>query len=247
MATLLSLPLELRSQIYLDALSPHLDEPFTQGQTLNDSPVTSSWNLSFPLALLVTNQQIYAEAKHIFYGENAWVMRASVQPTRNTLPPKAAIPYVRRALLKIYMDAKRPFLGMAIGQVIDSSCRMLCRMQALQTLRIECAKSEFIPLYPIERASHYSAISGYLEGHPEFRQRVEECLWGFLNCEQPLVSKLLQPLLTLPGTCSLQKGEMCFKRRDVMRARISERAFADCLDAVIALRVPPPQVLRSRQ
>lgn len=71
------------------------------------------------------------------------------------------------------------------------------------------------------------------------RDPVYERLWGFLTSDQALVSRVLQPLLTLPGTCSLQKGDICVERRDVIRSMILERAFPNCLDAVIALRLSP--------
>lgn len=243
MATLLSLPLELRSQIYLDTLSPRPDEPFTEAHMLNGSPVTSSWNLSFPPALLLTNKQIHAEAKHDVYGKNAWVMRASTQRTHNSLPPAAAIPLVRRAILKIYMDPESP-LPDSRNVIVDSICRMLCQMPALQTLRIECAENGFVPPYPIEQAPYYpfysySAIATFMERRPEFRGCMNEYVWGLEASERTLVSKLLEPLLTLPGTCSLQIGEIRIERRDLLKARILEGAFARGLHAVIALRSRP--------
>ncbi len=56
---------------------------------------------------------------------------------------------------------------------------------------------------------------------------MNECLSDFLTSDQALVSRVLQPLLTLPGTCSLQKGDVCVERRDVIRSRILERAFLE--------------------
>ena len=53
------------------------------------------------------------------------------------------------------------------------------------------------------------------------------------------MAKLFKPLLVLPGTCRLQKGDICVKSRNVMRARVLETAFSSCLDAVIALRLSP--------
>lgn len=244
MATLLSLPLELRSQIYLDTLSRHPDQPPTDRQILSDEPISSFWGFSFPPALLFANKQIHAEVKHVFYGKNTWVMVASMQQTSNTLPPTAAIPYVRTALLKIHLDARKN--SFPIQYKIDENCRMLCRIPTLQALRIECAENTSLPVYPVERDRYfplhkYSAISlsSYLERNPHMREAMNECLWGILDTDQALVSALLQPLLALPGTCSLRKGDICVERGDVVRARILERAFSNCLDAVIALRLSP--------
>ena len=66
---------------------------------------------------------------------------------------------------------------------------------------------------------------------------MNDCLWGFLISDQTVMSKLLQSLLSLPGTCSLQKGPICVERRNLMRARILKKAFSNRLDAVMALRL----------
>ena len=245
MATLLSLALELRSQIYLDTLSLQLDKPRTDRRKFDDHLMTSFWEFSFPPALLFTNKQIYAEARHIFYGKNTWVMpAASMQRTANTLPPTAAIPFVRTALLKIFLEPGRHSPDVTVRNSIDVNCRILCRITNLQALRIECAEDTSFPFYPIKRAPIYpfhsqSAISGYLERSPGMTDLMNECLWDFLDSDQALVSMVLQPLLTLPGTCSLQKGDICVEKRDVIMSRILERAFSNCLDAVIALRLSP--------
>ena len=242
MATLLSLPLELRSQIYLDTLSRHLDQPPAGRQIPNDDSIPSFWELSFPPALLFANKQIHAEVKHVFYGKNTWVMATSMEKTSHALPPTAAIPYVRTALLKIHLDALHSFRQSWNRYNIDENCRMLCRIPTLQTLRIECAENTLLSVYPIECAPYYplhshSAISSYLKRSPEMREHMNECLWDFLETDQEVVSMLLQPLLALPSTCSLRKGDICVEKRDMIRARILERAFSNCLDAVIALRL----------
>lgn len=99
-------------QISRATLSLHLDRPsLTERQNFNDDPITSLWESSFPSTLPLANKQTYAEAKHIFYGKNTWVMVASVQRTYNTLPPTAAVPYVRTALSRIYRVAGHLFRG----------------------------------------------------------------------------------------------------------------------------------------
>lgn len=250
MANLLSLPLELRSQIYLDTLNPHLSEPLTDLQILNDDPIPSYWKLSFPPALLFVNKQINAEAKHVFYGKNTWVMTATVQRACNTLPPAAAFPYVQTALLKIHFHAGRSFQASMIRNSIDEGCRMLSRMHTLRALRIECAENRSWPAYPIRKAPNYplhsySAISSYLEWKPEMSGPMNDCLWGYLTSDQTLVSDLLQPLLALPGNCSLQKGDICVESRDMVLASILGKAFSNCLDAVIALRHSPREAMKS--
>lgn len=242
MATLLSLPLELRLQIYLDTLSPHLDDPPTDIQILNDDPAPSYWNFSFPSALLFANKQIYVEAQHVFYGKNTWVMTASRQRTYNSLPPAAALPYIRTALLRIYLDARHLFQTSTIRDSVDENCRMLSRINTLRALRVECAEDRSLPSFSIKHAPNYplhsySAIYSYLERKPEARGPLNDCLWGYLISDQTHMSKLLQPLFALPDTCSLQKGHICIGTRDLMRARILEKAFSNCLDAVMALRL----------
>ena len=246
MTNLLSLPLELRFQIYSDTLSPHLDVSLTDQLGLSFAAIPSTWELSFPSSLLLANKQIHAEAKCIFYGKNTWIMTASTQRTSNTLPPLAAIPYVRSALLKFHLIACRLFQEIAIQNCVEESCRMLSKIGNLCTLQIECAEDRLIPSCPVANVPDYplhnlAAISSYLERRPEMRHSMNECLWGLLDSDQELVSRLLQPLLGLPDTCRLQKGHICVDRRDVMRARIRERAFLNCLDAVMALRPSPLQ------
>lgn len=125
---------------------------------------------------------------------------------------------------------------------------MLSGIDNLCTLQIECAEDRLMLNCPVAKILDYSyplhnlaAISSYLERRPEMRHSMNECLWGLLDSDQELVSRLLQPVLGLPGTCRLQKGNICVDRRDVMRARIRERAFSNCLDAVMALRLSPPE------
>lgn len=159
----------------------------------------------------------------------------------------AAIPYVRTALLKIYLVAgiaDRSLDELITHNRIDEKCYMLCRINTLQALRIECAEDTSMSASAYANASNFpllthAAISSYLERHPEMRHGMNECLWGFLDSDQAIVSRLLQPLLGLPGTCSLQKGDICVDRRDAMRARILELALSNCLDAVMALRLSP--------
>ena len=125
---------------------------------------------------------------------------------------------------------------------------MLSRIDNLCTLQVECVEDRLMLNYPVANVHDYSyplhnlaAISSYLERRPEMRHSINECLWGLLDSDQELLSWLLQPLLGLPGTCRLQKGDICVDRRDVMRARIRERAFSNCLDAVMAFRPSPLQ------
>lgn len=244
MANLLALSLELRFQIYLDTLIPQQDQPPTERQILNEDPISSLWEFSFPPALLFVNQQIYAEVKHIFYGKNTWTMTASMQRTHSTLPPTAAVPYLRSAHLKIHLDrngrgaSDRSFVERTVRDRIDQNCLLLYNVSALQTLQISCAETRSLPKYLMD--NYYvvspSAICCYLSRHPEMRESIDECLWDYLASDQALVSKLLQPLLNLPGTLRVLKGEIYVDIPDVMRARITERAFSNCVDAVIALR-----------
>lgn len=247
MANLLALPLELRSQIYLDTLIPQQDQPPTERQILNEDPISSLWEFSFPPALLFVNQQIYAEVKHIFYGKNTWTMTASMQRTHNTLPPTAAVPYLRSAHLKIHLDRGSrgirgsSFIERTVRDRIDQNCLLLYNVSALQTLQISCVETRSLPKDPLDRVPSFcfvssSAICCYLSRHPEMWESLDRCLWDYLGRDQALVSKLLQPLLNLPGPFRVLKGEICVDRRDVLRARILERAFSNCVDAVIALR-----------
>lgn len=241
MTNLLSLPLELRFHIYSDTLSRHADLSLTDQLTV----ISSTWEFSFPSSLLLANKQIHAEAKCIFYGKNTWIMTASMHRTPNALPPLAAIPYVRTARLTFHLITYRVPEN-AIQNCVDDSCRMLRKIDNLCTLQIECTEDRLLLNRPVASVPDYSypldnlaAITSYLERRPEMRHSMNECLWGQLDSDQELMSRLLQPLLGLPGTCKLQKGDICVDRRDVMRARIRERAFSNCLDAVMALRLSP--------
>ena len=81
-----------------------------------------------------------------------------------------------------------------------------------------------------------ATISTYIERNPEMPNSNYEHLWGLLESDEELMSRLVQPLLGLPGKCRLQKGNIWAVNLDYKGARVLERAFSDCLDAVIALR-----------
>ena len=202
----------------------------------NFYPIPGIWELSFPSSLLLANKQIYAEARHIFYGNNTWIITLSMvmQPICNTLPPLAAIPYVRTALLRFHL-----VVGLHPIQVmqnfVSEACHILSRINGLRTVQVQRADTTF--MFP-----DYATISNYIDRRPEMRHSMNERHWDLLESDQEIMFRLLQPLFGLPGTCRIERGNFCVNRQDLTRKRILEWAFSNCLDAVIALRPSLPEI-----
>lgn len=140
----------------------------------------------------------------------------------NALPPLAAIPYIRTAILKDIIVAGDTFQEPAIRDRIDEKCRMLCEITNLRTVKTESAQ-----IYFTFGFSNDAFISNFLKRRPGI-------------CDQETMSRLLQPFLELPRTCRLQKGNFCDTDQDLIKVSILE-TFSSCLDAVMALRTTHPE------
>ena len=145
----LDLPMEVRLDIYRELRQPRFLD-FIFDDESGDLP-PDRWPFGFPLALLLVNKKINAEAKLIFYGENTYVIfidsadrRYRFRTVARDRPRRhAMLPFVKAAHLhfKTYGDLILPEgNGTYAVEGIEDAVAVLCKdfagAPALKSLKI---------------------------------------------------------------------------------------------------------------
>lgn len=101
MPELLSIPAEVRIHIYRSLLEAC---PVAIRAT-NSRLYTGYSNYSFPPNILATNRQIHDEATPILYGENLFIIDASLRKNLSMAPLMPILPYLRRLHVRFSMSS----------------------------------------------------------------------------------------------------------------------------------------------
>ncbi|MCJ1454161.1 hypothetical protein MMC28_004511 [Mycoblastus sanguinarius] len=264
MPTFLSLPLEIRFQIYRETQSPaptparihdsdRSDHEFLPAFKLSKRLInTGYWDYKFPALLLLVNRQICAEAKAIFYGENSLVFVASPANARRTFLPDFTLSYLRKVHIRYEMDMSILVLQTLLTGAPHSPAvlhvtefvNFIARNKSIQSCQIswverssEAGPNKRTSFAPMKEARlEHAEIAEYLRHHPGMTPHLRDYFWDQLEFAQTIFPGFLQPLGGIPRTCALLKGNIAVEGFGYLVSRALEKAFSNCLDAVVALR-----------
>ena len=239
MSNLLSLPIELRFQIYRDLRS------LSSVKLRCNGVVIGYCAFGFKPAILAASQQIHDEARQIFYNDNVWTFFASAT-YKATMPELSGFRSIQKAQIDfsmytwLFMQAHDvPFNERFYGSSsnlranLTTICKTLASAPMLRTVDIVWLENA-----PIMGHSFSNCFIGC---HYPCNRQVESGKWRShcweqVSVMQQHISKILQPLCLLPSTCALRKAMILVTCNSGKRARMMEVAFENCLVAVIALR-----------
>ena len=222
MTSFLSLPMEIRFQIYRELRS--FNSPTIKSPIRDESNGYCSFG--FHSRILETNSQISSEAKEVFYGENYWTFFASQRNDFSSIlfrmePMVLTLPFIRKAhirfamtpwLFRVSSGGSRAGDGEKIQRNVREICQVLLRAPTLRTLKIiwtETSTTSFFPKW------------GKISIAPVVRDRIFEAL---------------QPLIALPTTIELRKSLIMVLYRNGIHVEGMEIAFSECVDEVVTLR-----------
>ena len=223
MPTFLSLPAEIRFQIYRELRSfksPLIKSPFQNESS--DSNAFGYCSFGFCSRILETNHQISSEAKEVFYGENYWTFFASQNNCFSSIlfevePLILILPFIRKAHIRLamlrwlYWESRGlglKQLGDIIKANLKSICQVLLAAPNLRTVKIIWTETCAI-LPPLREKGARSVRS--------------------------LIFEVLRPLSGLPRTSKLQKSNIMAAYWNGVKASEMEREFSDCVDEVITI------------
>ena len=223
MASFLSLPIEIRFQIYRWLRS--YKSPLIKRRLTDDSRVLGYCSFGFQSRILETNRLVCSEAKEVFYGGNYWTFFVSQWPGFSSVlfqiePMVLVLPFIRKAHIRFAMLEWLSWNSCGIkqsawGDVIKASVREICLVlltaSTLRTVKViwteTCTTmSDLLPLMRMR-----------------YRDRVPS-----------LIFEVLQPLIDLPKTSELQKSDIMVAYSGGIKANEMELDFSECVDEVIA-------------
>ena len=220
MPSFLSLPIEIRFQIYRELRS--LKSPTIKPPVPDDSNVFGYCSFGFQSRILETNRQISCEAKEVFYGENYWTFFASQKhPFSSVLfrmePMVMILRYIRRAHIRFAMfhwlfwescGLDRVVNGDTVRTNVKEICQVLLMASTLRTVKI--IWTETCTIWPTLRGTEPHSV-------------------------RSLILDVLRPLLGLPTKVELQKSNIMIAYRNGVKALEMELDFSECVDEMIAL------------
>ena len=220
MTSFLSLPLEIRWQIYRELRS--FKSPLIQSPFPDDYNGLGYCSFGFQSRILETCRQISHEAKEVFYGENYWTFFASLRSYFSSIifqtPPMILIlPFIKKAHIRFGMfhwlfwescGLDQRACGDLIRTNVKEICLVLRTAPALRTIKIIWTETYSISprLGPTD-----------------------------LHSVRSLIFELLRPLIALPTTSDIQKSNVVVAYRNGLRVTGMELEFSECVDEVICL------------
>ena len=220
MSSFLSLPTEIRFQIYRELRS--FNSPIIKSPFPDDPNAFGYCSFGFYSRILETNRQISSEAKEVFYGENFWTFFAS---QRNHFTAKLfhmepmvlILPFIRKAHIRFAMFnwlfwEACGIMGSHDGDLIKTNVREICwvllKAPTLRTVKIIWTET-----------AQTLCMGTWMEPFNVRDHTLE----------------VLRPFLSLPATIELQKSNIMVNYRNGIKVLGMEHGFSECVDEIIAL------------
>lgn len=222
----LSLPLELRIQIYRELRS--FNSPLIESEGI----ALGYCSFGFQSRILEINRLISYEAKEVFYGENYWTFFVSI-----SMPPVAfriltmtlPMAFIRKAHIRFAMfewiflqihyfnfGILCPSYARALIACVDMICHTLTDAPALRVVK----------LIWTETAALRWSFWANMTPDPCPASKLFRHVRG-------LIAEVLRPLVALQPTCDLERSHTVVSYMDGVRATAMETAFAECVDEVV--------------
>ena len=218
MSSFLSLPVEIRFQIYRELRS--LKSPTIKSPSTDEDNALGYCSFAFQSRILETASQISAEAKEVFYGENFWTFFASHRNHHifSIRPMVLILPFIRKAHIRFAMfrwllwescGIFRSADGDKIRANVKEICELLLAAPNLRTVKIIWTETYILPPTKCWKCTPRCSV-------------------------RELILEVLRPLISLPLTSELQKSIIMVAYRNGVKASEMELDFSECVDWVIA-------------
>ena len=230
MAGFLSLPTEIRYQIYRGLLSHRRIEQknscstFTY-QTFGKCP-----------AILLVNRQTNQEAMRVIYGDHTWVLYASSRGPPLFGPLQFAQEYIRKIIIsfklydRLFLLSSRQGTDIHLRSFVGMICSFLANAPALKHVELRW-EEDSDTLYKNPFRGPESCVWPLC---PVKTPKTH--VWDHVNQVQDAVTKVLTPISQLPMSCTIRKGPISVTNCKDLCIWPMELGFSNVVDAVIALR-----------